>query len=540
MSLNEAELINQSLKESGLTRRQLNVILVAVISGMFLATLDTSIMNVALPAISGEFGLADEVVWIVISYLVTLTIVTPVYGKLSDIFGRKATFQVAASIFVVFSALAGFSTELWHLVATRAFQGIGAGGLIALPMVIMGDLIPPSVRGRYMGYLSTSVVLSSLAGPLLGGLITDYINWRFIFFINIPIGVVSMVMVHRKLTVKLPRLAHSIDMVGIMLLVLALGPALIALQLGGDQLAWDHPLLLVLLAMGVVMLVLFVLWEGVASEPLLPLRIFRNSIIAVSMSSVFVLGMALFASSLFVPIYLQYVKGVSATESGLLVFSLSIGMSCAAFVSGRLITRQQSYRYTVIFGMFSLAVGLGLLGTLEESFHPLVVTAYMSVIGIGLGSSLPALSLVVQNAVAYKDLGISSTTLNFIRSVGSAIGAAGFGAFYSDRLLANMRQNVSQSDFAEYAGDLLGQPGNLRAIADEAVRQGGIMSYLDSVKVVFWAGAAVAVVAFLISLWLKDIPLRSTLREESDSDVAAPESVASTPAAPSSATSPAS
>jgi len=512
----QSELIQEGLREVGLTQKELNIILMAVISGMFLATLDTSIMNVALPAIVGDLGGLERITWVVTSYLVTLTIVTPIYGKLSDIYGRKLTYQVAATIFIVFSGLAGFSNELWQLVVLRAFQGVGAGGLIALPMIIMGDLIPPRVRGRYMGYLSSAVVLSSLAGPLAGGIITDQVSWRLIFFINVPVGIASMVAVHRTFNIKTPKTVHSIDGIGIWLLVLALGPGLIGLSLGGNELDWGDPLFIGLLVVSAVLLVEFVLWERLPSEPILPLHLFNNKVVAVSLSNVFVIGLALFAAGLFVPIYLQVAKGASATESGLLTLTMSIGLTVAAFFSGRTIHCWQRYKGFIILGMVCMTVALLLMSTLTRNSSVFLVTVYMLVLGFGLGCSLPPYSLVIQNAVAYKDIGVASTTLNFIRSIGTSIGAAGFGALFSSQLSSGLRQRFPDIAEADGFGNLTGSPEEIAAIEDLVVRDGVMDAFVESVRLVFIVGAIVSVVAVIVSFLLKEIPLRTSLRDNDE------------------------
>lgn len=515
----ESQLVKEGLQEVGLTQRELTVILVAVISGMFLATLDTSILNVAIPAIVGDLGGVDQVTWIVASYLVTLTVVTPIYGKLSDIYGRKLTYQVAAVIFIVFSGLAGFVTEMWQLVVLRAFQGVGAGGLIALPMVIMGDLIPPRVRGRYMGYLSMSVVLSSVAGPLLGGVLTDQVSWRLIFFINVPFGVASMLMVHYKFNIKMPRMSRSIDGWGVFLLTAALGPGLVALIVGGEEYGWTDWRFIGMLAISVVLLVAFVLWERRPAEPLLPLHLFSNSVVSVSLANMFVLGMALFASGLFVPIFLQIVKGASATVSGFLTVTMSIGMSAAAFTSGRLITRWQKYKGFIVIGMVLVVLGLLLLGTLTRDSPELLVTAYLTVLGFGVGATMPTYSLVIQNAVAYKDLGIASTTMNFIRSVGSAVGAAVLGALFAARISSGLEENIPAGSglSTEQVRQLIGRPDQMRErIQNPEVLDGIVETVIDSVKAIFWTGTAVAVVGFLVCWFLKEIPLRASLRDDDE------------------------
>lgn len=515
----EAQLVKEGLEEVGLTQRELTVILVAVISGMFLATLDTSILNVAIPAIVGDLGGVDQVTWIVASYLVTLTVVTPIYGKLSDIYGRKLTYQVAATIFIVFSGLAGFVTEMWQLVVLRAFQGVGAGGLIALPMVIMGDLIPPRVRGRYMGYLSMSVVLSSVAGPLLGGVLTDQVSWRLIFFINVPFGVASMLMVHYKFNIKMPKMSRSIDGWGVFLLTAALGPGLVALVVGGEEYGWSDWRFIGMLAISALLLVAFVLWERRPEEPLLPLHFFSNSVVSVSLANMFVLGMALFASGLFVPIYLQIVKGASATISGFLTITMSVGMSFAAFTSGRLITRWQKYKGFVVVGMVFIVLGLFLLGTLTRNSPELLVTVYLTVLGFGIGATMPTYSLVIQNAVPYKDLGIASTTMNFIRSVGSAVGAAVFGALFASRISSGLEENIPADSglSTEQVRGLIGRPDQMRErIQNPEVLDGIVETVIDSVKVIFWAGMGVAVLGFLVCWFLKEIPLRASLRDDDE------------------------
>ena len=490
--------------------------MIAVISGMFLATLDTSIMNVALPAIVGDLGGQERIAWVVTSYLVTLTIVTPIYGKLSDIYGRKMAYQIAASIFIVASALAGLSTELWQLVVMRAVQGIGAGGLIAMPMVIMGDLIPPNIRGRYMGYLSSAVVLSSLAGPLAGGILTDQLSWRFIFFVNVPIGLISMVAVQRKFNIHIPKKSHTIDGIGIWLLVLGLGPGLIGLSLGGNELDWGDPVFIGLMVVSAALLVQFVLWERYPKEPMMPLYLYTNKVVAVTLANVFVIGLAMLAVGLFVPTYLQVVRGSTATESGLLTVTLSIAMTIGAFSSGRLITRWQRYKGFIILGMACIALGLWLLSTLGKDSSVFLVTAYMSVLGFGLGNSLPPYSVVVQNAVEYKDIGVASTSLNFIRSMGSALGAAVFGALYSSRLfsgLGDLRQQFPEEVAAVGFDNLTSSPERIRSIEDSVVREGALDAYVDSLTQVYVVGTVVAVAGVVVSLFLKEIPLKTSIRD---------------------------
>ena len=504
---------NEGIAELGLSHRQLNVILIAVISGMFLATLDTSIMNVALPAIVGDLGGLERITWVVTSYLVTLTIVTPIYGKLSDIYGRKVTYQIAASIFVVASALAGLSTELWQLVVMRAVQGIGAGGLIAMPMIVMGDLIPPNIRGRYMGYLSSAVVLSSLAGPLAGGVLTDQLSWRFIFFVNVPVGLVSMVAVQRKFNVHIPKKSHTIDGIGIWLLVLGLGPGLIGLSLGGNELDWGDPVFIGLMAVSVALLVQFVLWERYPREPMMPLYLFTNKVVAVTLANVFVIGLALLSAGLFVPIYLQVVRGSTATESGLLTLTLSVGMMFGAFLSGRLITRWQRYKAFIVLGMAFITLGLVLLATLDKNSSVFLVTAYMLVLGFGLGNSLPPYSVVVQNAVEYKDIGVASTSSNFIRSVGSALGAAVFGAMFASRLSSGLQQRFPEVAAAGGFGDLTGRPEEIRAIEDTAMREGVLDAFVESLTLVYVVGAGVALAGVVVSLFLKEVPLKTSIRD---------------------------
>ena len=296
--------------------RQIHLVMIALMTGMFLAALDSSVLATAQPTIVGELGGQEHIAWVFTAYLLTSTVSTPVIGKLSDLHGRKTVFQVTIVIFIVASVLAGASQSMNQLVFFRGLQGIGAGGLIALPMIVAGDVVAPNERGRYQGYISVTFSLAAVLGPLLGGFIVDHTSWRWVFLINVPIGLASMAAIHRLLTVQIEPTRRRIDYLGAALLLGAFTPPLVALSLGGQDYAWSSAPILTMFGLGAVLLVAFVWWELHADEPIVPFRIFRNDIIALTITVQLLVGGAMFGATVFVPIYLQVVAGLSATQSG--------------------------------------------------------------------------------------------------------------------------------------------------------------------------------------------------------------------------------
>jgi len=410
------------------------VIFSGLLAGMFLAALDQSIVGTAMKTIVTDLGGADKVMWTVAAYLITSTVSTPLYGKLSDQYGRRPVFQFVIAVFLLGSVLGGLSTNMTMLVVARAIQGLGGGGLLSLAFTIIGDLVSPRERGRYSGYFGAVFATSSVAGPLLGGLLTDHLSWHWVFFVNIPIGVVAWFIVARNLRLPHTPTKHRIDYLGAALLVSGVSTLLFTMEWGGKPgWAWGSGRVLGVAAAGVVLLVAFGWVEHRAAEPILPLRLFRNRTFTLANASTFAVGAGMFGAILYVPLYLQFVHGFSATAAGLLMVPLMAGIVSASVGSGRMISRTGRFRIYPIIGSMVTAVGLGLLSTLRPGTPILVLDVFMGIVGIGIGLTIQTLVLAVQNDADPGELGVATGSVTFFRSLGGAFGTALFGAIVNAR-----------------------------------------------------------------------------------------------------------
>lgn len=490
------------------SHRQIMLILSGLMLGMMLAALDQTIVSTALPTIVGEVGDLDHLSWVVTAYLLTSMASTPLYGKISDLYGRRPVFQFAIIVFLIGSALAGASQEMWQLIASRAVQGVGAGGLMALVFAIIGDVIPPRERGRYQGYFGAVWGVASVIGPLLGGWFTEELSWRWIFYINIPLGLVALVVTSRVLRLPHTRREHSIDYLGAALLVAGVSSLLLGLVWGGTEYAWGSRQIVGLLAGGALLLASFVWWESRAQEPILPLSLFRNSVFSVTSGVGFVVGSAMFGTAVFIPLYLQVVNGVSPTESGLLMLPLVVGILLTSIGSGRAITRTGRYKIYPIAGTAVLAVGMFLLSRMSSETAQWRSGLFMFVVGAGLGLVMQVLVLAVQNAVDFRDMGVATSSSQFFRSMGGAFGVAVFGSILNSRLAANLSELLPASVARTVArDDLVSSPQRIAALP-EAVRAPVIEAFVRSLDAVFLAGVPLAVVAFLLAFAIKELPLR--------------------------------
>jgi len=493
---------------SKMSPRELRIVLIAVMTGMFLGAIDGTIVSTALPTIVGDLGGQSQAPWIGTGFLLAQTIGTPIIGKLSDIYGRKVTFQSTIVAFLLTSLLCGIAQTMVQLVAFRFLQGLAAAGLLALPFAIMGDLMSPTERARNQGYASGAFLVAALIGPLLGGFIVDASSWRWIFLINIPVGAVALAAVQRHLHIPRKPTRAAIDYPGALTLTLATGPLVIGLLWSGQEHGWTSATTLALFATAAVGAALFLLVESRAAEPILPLSLFANRVVRTTLIGGFVSGVAVYALSSYSPVFMQIVRGASATESGLLSIPNMVMVTFASITSGRLIARYGSYRPYPILGCVCMLLGAVLLSTMDVHTSLASVSARAAVIGLGIGQLGPSMNLIVQNAVRYQELGVATAGLTFVRSLGGVLGSAVLGAVYRNRLDVLIPRYVGSATVnAIGLSRLEGRPAAIRALA-EPVRSQTIRGFADSITSTFSWAIPVVIVALVVFVTVPVIPLR--------------------------------
>ncbi|HUJ35058.1 MAG TPA: DHA2 family efflux MFS transporter permease subunit [Solirubrobacteraceae bacterium] len=488
---------------------RVRLIFSALLLVMLLAALDQTIVSTALPTIVGDLGGLSHLSWVVTAYLLASTVSGPLYGKLGDLYGRKTLLQIAIVLFLIGSALCGLAQSMTELIAFRALQGLGGGGLMVTTMAVVGDIISPRDRGRYQGYFGAVFGLATVIGPLLGGFLVDSLSWRWIFYVNLPLGAVAFVVIGAVLGASAGHVHHRIDYLGAAVLTAGLSAIVLFTSLGGTSYAWSSPLILVLIAVAVVMVALFPLVEARAAEPLLPLALFRNRTFVVTSAVGFIIGLALFGSVTYLPLYLQVVKGHSPTESGLLLLPLMGGLLVTSILSGNLISRFGRYRFFPIVGTALMAVGLFLLARLTVTTSPVTASLFMLVMGLGLGMVMQVLVLAVQNAVDYKYLGVATSGSTLFRQIGGSIGVSAFGAIFSHDLATELAKRLP-------AGAHLPAAANPAAVKrlPPSIHAPYVDAFSAALHPVFLAATGIAVVGFALTWLLRELPLRQTARAE--------------------------
>jgi EmrB/QacA subfamily drug resistance transporter len=504
------------------SHRQIVIILLGVMAGMLLFALDQGIVATALPRIVSDLGGLDKLSWVVTAYLLTSTASTPLWGKISDLYGRRLIFQVAICIFLLGSALSGLSQNMGELIAFRAVQGAGGGGLFAIALSIIGDVIPPRERGRYQGYFGAVFGISSVAGPLLGGWLTDGPGWRWIFYINLPVGAAALVVTSAVLTMPVVRRQHSIDYLGAATIVAAVSCLLLYLDWRGNDYGWTEAGALALLAGFVLLAAAFVLVELRSAEPIIPMRLFRNPVFSVGNVYGFLAGVAMFGGIIFLPIYLQAVRGMSPTRSGLALLPVIIGIFSTSVTSGRLITRTGRYKRYPVIGAVVLIVALLLLSRLHVHTPFWQVALYEYLLGAGLGFTLQTIVTAVQNAVEFRDLGAATSSTTFFRQMGGAIGAAVFGAVLSSRLTHYLIQEFARAGLRPGGGAPV-DANDVQAIQHlaEPVKSMVLNAFTNALNDVFLVAVPFIVVALVVALFLREVPLQTRPGEGAGEDVPA-------------------
>ena len=510
---------------ANLTKRRRWVILGALLLAMLLAALDQTIVATALPTIVGDLHGGSHLAWVVTAYLLTSTVSTPLWGKLGDQYGRKVFFQASIVIFLLGSVLAGASQTMTELIAFRAVQGLGGGGLIIGSQTIVGDLFSPRERGRYSGVLGGAFAAATVIGPLVGGLCVTYLSWRWVFYINLPLGVLALFVTGTALPRTLRLVHHTIDYAGIVLLTCSTTALIFFASLGGISWAWISTPSAMTAVLGVVLAIAFVWVERRAAEPVIALELFRIRTVRVACSVGFVMGFALYGFLTFLPLFLQNVKGVSPTGSGLRLLPLLLGILTASVVTGQLLTRWGRYRIFPIVGAFLMVVGSFLLSLLNQSTSGWVLALYMLVFGVGAGLATQVLIVAVQNAVSYEDLGVATSNAWFFRSIGSSFGAAVFGAVYTivfTRTFAPTLAKVPPGLLKAFNPETF-NPAVLGKLEATAAGLTFYAKYKDALthamQVVFLAAVPICLLAFVLSLRLPELPLRKTVQSADAGEV---------------------
>jgi len=491
----------------GLSRRSVLLIIGALMLGMLLAALDQTIVSTALPTIVGDLKGGAHIAWVITAYLLATTVSTPLWGKLGDQYGRKTFFQASIVIFLVGSVLAGISHSMFELIAFRAVQGLGSGGLMVGAQAIVGDIVSPRERGRYVGLFGAVFGVASIVGPLLGGVFVDNLTWRWIFYINVPIGIIALIVVASQVPGKLSRVHHVIDYIGTTVLALAATSFILLTSLGGTTYGWNTAPIWILGACGVLLTAAFILVERKAVEPVLPLHLFRLRAFWVTSVVGFIVGFAMFGAITYLPAFFQVVRGVSPTFSGVQLLPLMAGLLIVSIGSGQLISRTGRYRFWPIAGAGAMTLGLYLLSLMGVGTSSVLDSLYMLVLGMGIGGVMQVLVIIVQNAVPHSELGVATSGATFFRSIGGSFGTAIFGAIFSNVLVGNLARHLhglrppSGFSAANVTPALLSQ-------LPPAVHQGFVAGYAESIQTVFIVAVPIAALAFLATWLIPQVELK--------------------------------
>lgn len=505
-----AESNRSKLETTPVTQRQLNWVVVGLILGLFLAGLDSSIVSVAMPTIAGTLGGFSKLAWVSTAYIVTTAMATPLLGKLSDIFGRRRLYLISIVVFLAGSALCGLAQNIDQLIAFRALQGIGGGGIGAITFAIIAELVAPRERGKYIGLFTSAFALSSVAGPLIGGWIVDHSSWRWIFLVNLPIGGIAVAITASVLHMQFHRIQAKVDIRGAILLSLSILGLFVVLELGRSW-GWTSARIVGLAFTTVVVLAAFVREERRAVEPMVPMRLLKDRIVLVCSAIAFLAGTTMFGVSLYFSVYFQDVRFISPTSAGLRILPIIIGILASATVTGRIISRTGRYRVFPMVGTLVMTFGIAIAATgISPSSGYLVIVMAMGLIGLGIGAVLPTISIASQNAVEIRDLGITTALVTFFRSLGGAVALALYSTVFNSIVVDQLRQRLpSGTKFSGNLSTVIGTPSAIEN-SEPAVRDAIVHSITDGVVRVFVIAIPIALVAFVTTFFLQERILRQT------------------------------
>lgn len=509
----EAALIAEGAPaEDRITGARLRWIMIALMLAMFLAAIDQTIVSVALPQIVSDLNGLSSLSWVVTAYLLASTASTPIWGKISDLYGRKIMLQIAISVFLAGSFLAGFSHSMEWLIVSRGIQGLGGGGIMVLAMASIADVIPPRERGRYTGLFTAVFAFSSVAGPLLGGFFVQSLNWRWIFYINIPFGIVALFVISAVFNVPTERVKHKIDYLGAVLMVSGVSLLLLVVEWGGHKFEWGSTTILSMIAGSLMLLGGFVWREFFATEPILPMSLFKNPIFTVASAISFLVGLAMFGAIIFMPVFLQIVQGVTPTQAGLKMIPMMAGMASASFVVGRLTSKLGRYKAFPIFGTFAAASAMLILSRIAVDTPYWYIALGLFILGLGMGSTMQVLMLAVQNSVHVREVGTAISGSTFFRSIGGTLGTAIFGAVMTSQLTKNIEaaipggSNVDVATMTNAVSTIASLPAKLHDIV--------LVAYAGALSHIFIVAFPFMVAAFVLALFLKEVKLSPLVGHE--------------------------